>query len=493
VPGRPLSDDPECELFYPVETHLATHHVLTLQAIERTTSKRYGRLMILQPRGGGKSTYCSVVFPSYYLGRNPGSRLILSSYGADLARRMGKRSRSIIRQPRYQRIFGCGLSDDSQAAERFSLTNGSEYMAFGILAGVIGTRGDGIVIDDPVSGREAAESEVQRDAVWDAYHDDLLPCLVPGGWIICVMTHWDEDDLAGRILPSGWSGDSGLFACRDGMEWEVLCLQAKCETRTDPLGRKIGEYLWPEWFDRKHWAQFEASPRNWNSLCQQRPRPVEGAFFVERLLLVERKRDDRESDYEPVAPPPICDTVFAVIDTAIKTGRDHDGTGVIFVALDAHKRTPHALTILDWDIHQIEGASLQEWLPSVFDRLQALAGECRPIHCSIGAFIEDKGSGMVLLQQAANNGWPAQAIDSKLSAMGKKERALNASEYVNANDVKFARHAYEKTETFKGATKNHLLSQVLRFNMGSKDNESDDLLDCFSYACMIGLGNPEGF
>lgn len=85
-----------------------------------------------------------------------------------------------------------------------------------------------------------------RDKVYDAYEDDLKTRLMPGGWIVYIGTRWHEDDLAGRILPEGWHGESGRIACRDGNTWEVLCLQARCETDTDPLSRAKGEYLWPE-------------------------------------------------------------------------------------------------------------------------------------------------------------------------------------------------------------------------------------------------------
>ncbi|MCH3723243.1 hypothetical protein LZB93_09960, partial [Campylobacter coli] len=81
--------------------------------------------------------------------------------------------------------------------------------------------------------------------------------LIPGGWIVLITTRWHEDDLAGRILPDDWKGESGLIRCKDGNDWEVLCIQARCEVDSDPLGRARGEYLWPEWFDRQHWAQFE--------------------------------------------------------------------------------------------------------------------------------------------------------------------------------------------------------------------------------------------
>jgi predicted phage terminase large subunit-like protein len=279
VPGRPVGNDPEGDVFEPVETTIASHHRVLLQKLDDISKKPHGRMMVFMPPGSAKSTYASVVFPSRYLGSQPNRKLILASYGDDLARKMGRRTRSIIKQSRYAGIFNCGLTAESQAAQEFALTNGSEYMACGILSGITGNRAHGIIIDDPIKGREQANSEPIRNKTWDAYEDDLKTRLIPGGWIVLIQTRWHEDDLAGRILPDNWNGESGPILCKDGNEWEVLCLQAKCEVENDPLGRQKGEYLWPEWFTRKHWAQFEQNQRTWSALYQQRPTPLEGDLF----------------------------------------------------------------------------------------------------------------------------------------------------------------------------------------------------------------------
>ncbi len=279
VPGRPVGDDPDSDFFLPIETTVAEHHRLLLSKLDEVSNTPHGRMMVFMPPGSAKSTYTSVVFPTKYLGKQGGRKIILASYGDDLARKMGRRARSIIKQPRYKGIFRASLTSDSQAAQEFALTNGSEYMACGILGGVTGNRANGIIIDDPIKGREQANSVTIRNKTWDAYEDDLKTRLVPGGWIVIIQTRWHEDDLSGRILPEDWNGESGKILCRDGNEWEVVCLQAKCEVENDPLGRKQGEYLWPEWFDRKHWSQFEQNPRTWAALYQQRPVPLDGDLF----------------------------------------------------------------------------------------------------------------------------------------------------------------------------------------------------------------------
>ena len=74
---------------------------------------------------------------------------------------------------------------------------------------------------------------------------------------------------------------------------------------------------------------------------------------------------------EPVPYPTRCDSVFAVIDTASKTGTDNDATAVTYFAYDSISRAA-PLLILDWEVIQIEGAMLETWLPSVFVPLEDL-------------------------------------------------------------------------------------------------------------------------
>lgn len=198
-------------------------------------------------------------------------------------------------------------------------------------------------------------------------------------------------------------------------------------------------------------------------------------------------------DGYPVPIPERCDAVFAVIDTALKTGTDNDGTAVKFFALNRTYGIP--LLILDWDIVQIEGAALETWLPSVYSRLEELAALCGARRGSIGVFIEDKGSGTVLLQQAARRGWDAYPIDSKLTSMGKDERALSVSGYVYRGMVKYTVYAYEKVKEYKQRTANHSLKQVLGFVLADKEaaKRADDLFDVFCYGIAISLGNNEGY
>lgn len=330
VPGSPLTDADDDSRIPLIETQQALHHKVILKEMQACMETPHGRLMICAPPGSAKSTYASVVGPTWYLGTRANSRVILASYGDDLARRHGRRTRQLLRAPETIGILQCTLEQESRAADEFGLTNGSEYIACGIMGGVTGNRAHGIVIDDPVKGREQADSQVIRDRTYDAYQDDLLTRLIPGGWVVIINTRWHEDDLSGRILPEDWAGQSGDIKCRDGNVWRVLCLQAECATQSDPLARKTGEMLWPEWFDTRHWDQFRLNRRTWSSLYQQRPAPDEGILFrKEDMGVYEREPDNLH--------------IIGASDHAVTPdGGDWTEHGIAGVSVDG------AVYLLDW-------------------------------------------------------------------------------------------------------------------------------------------------
>lgn len=274
-----MSEDPDEWLFKPIETSVAVHHRVILSHIQQCIAAPYGRLMILAPPGSAKSTYAAVVGPTWVMGRVPGTRVLMTSYASGPITRHSKRARQVANSPAYHSIFGTNIVFGSNAADEWELTNGSGLFAAGLMGGITSTRCDVGIIDDAVAGREEADSETMRRKTRQAYDDDFLTRLKPKASIILMNTRWHVDDLMGSILPEDYDGRSGWVHCRDGQDWYVLNIQAKCERSDDPVGRKIGEYLWPEWFDAKHWAIYESQPRTWNALYQQRPTIAEGGQF----------------------------------------------------------------------------------------------------------------------------------------------------------------------------------------------------------------------
>ena len=268
-----------------LEAEPAEHHRLVCDAIDRIISGEINRLMIFMPPGSAKSTYASILAPAYYLGRMGKKNVVTASYGDDLATNFGRRVRNLLQTAEYQRLFPITMAPDQKSKGQWETSEGGTYKAVGVGTGVTGFRGDLMIMDDLIKGREAADSPRIRENTWQWYLTEFRTRAKPDAAFVYIGTRWHEDEPAGRILPDTWNGESGLIEARDGKEsWYVICLPAEASRADDPLGRKIGEWLWTDWFSPTHWEaekaiQSEQNPRNWLSLYQQTPTAVEGIEF----------------------------------------------------------------------------------------------------------------------------------------------------------------------------------------------------------------------
>jgi hypothetical protein len=315
---------------------------------------------------------------------------------------------------------------------------------------------------------------------WDGFGLDEYGNMKPDVW----AEHL-RPALSDRL---GWADFIGVPEGKQNHYYD-LAEYARKDFLLNGAASEWGYFHWPS-KDILPATEIEAARRSMHPLVFEQE--YGGAFvnFSGVELFEENKLLDNG---QPVAFPTICDCVYAIIDSATKTALHNDGTAVTFFAKNSTGGFP--LVVLDWDIVQIEGALLENWLPSVFQRCEALAQRCGARHGSIGALIEDKDSGQILLQQARNKGWPATPLESGLTALGKDARALAVSGHHYNGHVKITRDAYEKIVLFKGEAANHFLKQVTSFRVGDKDADkrADDLLDNYTYGLSVGLGNSEGF
>ena len=356
--------------------------------------------MVFMPPGSAKSHYANVHFTPYYLGRFPDRSLIAASYGQELADKWGRRSRNLLGSLEHRAVFGTGLAADSSAANRWNTDQEGEYLAVGVGGPITGNRADGAIIDDPVKGREEAESDTVREKIKAWYRDDFWTRLKPDAWVVLIMTRWHEDDLAGWLLEE---------AKRGGEQWEVLNLPAIAE-ENDPLGRREGEPLWPEWFTAEMFAEAQRDRRRWSALYQQRPSPEEGDYFKREWL---RWYDD--------LPTHSTLKIYGASDYAVTAdGGDYTEHGV--VGVDAFDN----IYVLDWWRKQ---APSDEWVEAFCDLVLKWkplkwAEESGQIAKSVGPFLSKRQmerSAYVWREQyasAADKPTRAQAIRGR-TAMGK--------------------------------------------------------------------------
>lgn len=193
----------------------------------------------------------------------------------------------------------------------------------------------------------------------------------------------------------------------------------------------------------------------------------------------------------PVKYPVFCTSIIVVLDTAVKDKKNSDATAAIYCA---YVQIPEPqLIILDYELLKIEGASLINWIPSVYARAEQLAGQCKAGNGKL-VYIEDKASGSILLQQIRNGGLQgvdeaARPIPEKFVSLGKTERAISVSGHYYHEKLKISEYAYNKTINLNGITKNHLIAQITGFMLGiDAGAASDDALDCAVYSLLLAFG-----
>ena len=296
------------------------------------------RLMVFMPPGSAKSTYGSLLFVPWYMAQHPDHMVIAASHTHELAARWGRKCRNLVSEHSYG--LGISLADGDSAADRWSLSTGGEYFAAGVGGSVTGRRADLVVIDDPVRSREDADSETIRDKTDDWFRSDLLTRLKPGGRIVVIQTRWHEDDLSGRLLEAMKKG---------GDKWRVINLPALAGP-DDPLGRKPGEALWPEWEDEAALKRKRAMllPREWSALYQQNPVPDDGDYF----------KADWIKRYS-LPPDPSQMRIVGASDYAV-TADGGDYTVHIVVGVDTERR-PYVLDL--WR----EQATTEVWIDAWAD------------------------------------------------------------------------------------------------------------------------------
>ena len=230
---------------------------------------RCDRLIISMPPQEGKSQRASRRFPTWLLMRNQDLRIAIASYEHRTARRWGKAIRDDLASHELLPV-----AQGSTAADEWTIEGhiGGVYST-GIGGALTGRPVDLLIIDDPVKGREEADSQTYRDRAWDWWTDTAAPRLAPGAPVVLILTRWHEDDLAGRLL-----------AAEDGDRWRVLNIPAQADHDpnkgdTDPLGREPGEWLESARGRTAHqWEQIrtQVGSRTFTALYQGRPSPDSG-------------------------------------------------------------------------------------------------------------------------------------------------------------------------------------------------------------------------
>lgn len=256
-------------------------HRTIANALDDVLTGKVDRLQLRIPPRHGKSELASRKFPAYALGHNPDWQVISCSATMTLAEDFGRDVRNLMKSQEYGNLFTTKLSDDSQARGRWSTSDGGVYYAIGVGGSIMGRGGDLIVIDDPFSSWEDAQSELSRKNVWDWYTNTIYNRLQPGGRIVVINHRMHEDDLCGRL---------DYDEARGGDAWTRVSL---------PAMDGDGAALWPERYPLEALERIKrvTMPRAWSALYQQNPSAEDGTFFSRSSFNFYRDAPERLNYY----------------------------------------------------------------------------------------------------------------------------------------------------------------------------------------------------
>ncbi|MGQ4393789.1 terminase family protein [Streptomyces violaceoruber] len=293
-------------------------HLDLIDRVFREIGRGHSRkVLITMPPRHGKSRRAARWAPLWFMARHPDRRVMIASYSADLADDHGRWIRDAIVS--YGDQIGLHLHAGSKAANRFDLAdkNGNRLegglVTAGVGGGLTGKGAHLAIVDDPIKDAADAESPTMRRRLWDWWTSVLNTRVEPGGSIVVIQTRWHEQDLAGKILEG-----------EDADDWIRLDLPAICDTEDDPLGRNIGQALWPLRYGRKALEKIRRAvgERVWWSLYMQKPRPLEGGVWKWPWITDHRITSVALTGVN-------LSRIVVAVDTAGGAGETHDETGLI--------------------------------------------------------------------------------------------------------------------------------------------------------------------
>ena len=356
------------------------HHRILADELMAIESGDKDRIAVNIPPRHGKSQLVSTYFPAWFIGRNPGKKVMLVSHTTDLAVDFGRKVRNSIDSAPYGDVFpGVALAADSKSAGRWNTTTACEFYAAGVGSALAGRGADLLLVDDPHSEQDILNGNFtafEKAYQWFAY--GARTRLMPGGRVAIVHTRWHADDMTGRLIKDMANNE-------DSDQYEVIEFPAILEVEDKDTGEIVQRALWPEFFDLPALLRTKASMPvfQWNAQYQQNPTGEEAAII---------KRDWWR--LWPDDDPPAVEYIIMALDAAAEANNRADFTslttwGVFF----NHEEDMHQIILLNaikrrMEFPELKAMSMEEyrdWEPDAF-------------------IVEKKSSGTALYQEMRRAG-----------------------------------------------------------------------------------------
>lgn len=194
------------EILHPGQPFVCSWHVQAIcHALEKVARGETKRLIVTVPPRHGKSICAAVALPAWMLGQSPSLKVMVASYGGDLAAKHARDFRTVLTDPWYGRLFPqTRLEAGGNRVDEQITTQQGGRKAVSLAGAATGFGADLIIVDDLMKAADAS-SAAERQRVRDCYEQTLLSRLnnKSEGRVILIQQRLHEDDLPGYLLESG--------------------------------------------------------------------------------------------------------------------------------------------------------------------------------------------------------------------------------------------------------------------------------------------------
>jgi predicted phage terminase large subunit-like protein len=237
---------------------------LLAQELTDVAAGNIRRLIVSMPPRHGKTFMCSICLSAWILAHQPSAKILVLSYGQDLADKIAYAIRAILQSDWFKQAFRTRLAKNRSRVTDFLTTDGGGVHSVSVEGGGLGA--DFILIDDPVEIKDCDNTR-RLERINDLFDNEIQTRLdYPKRGCIAIIAHRiNENDLPGHLMQRGG--------------WQQLKLPLIApRTRTYELEggefwiRKKGELLRPAAFSKRDIERLRASKQpGFETLQQQNP------------------------------------------------------------------------------------------------------------------------------------------------------------------------------------------------------------------------------
>ncbi|UWR08354.1 phage terminase large subunit [Ruegeria sp. B32] len=247
----------------------AWHVRAMCHALDEVRSGENKRLVINIPPRCLKSVTVAVSYVAFLLGHHPGAKIIVASYGLDLARKHSEDCRRVMSSRWYREMFpGTRLAKKGNTVEEIRTTAGGSRKAVSIGSSVTGHGADYIIIDDLMKAGDA-NSEAELIRAQEFIEGTLLSRFdnPAEGRVVMIAQRLHEMDPPGYLLDKGTYRHLNLPAIAE--ENEVIPIG-----RGQVHRRRPGDLLFPAKLDRETLDRMRREMGTAIFNCQYQQNPI---------------------------------------------------------------------------------------------------------------------------------------------------------------------------------------------------------------------------